>query len=322
MLLSIIVPIYNIEIKVFERCINSLKELNIDEYEILLIDDGSKKEYSVLYDEYLKNIKKSNIHIFHKKNGGVSSARNYGLELSNGKYIMFVDSDDEVNTKVINPNILNNDYEYIIFDRMDIDEKNTINKREELNLNAGIINPIDILKQFLVYNRCHTPWGKIIKKDILKKNNILFDEELIQGEDAIFNLNIILQKPKVFYIKEAMYKYYNYNTTVNNRWLKNPDKMFRNYIFLYDNKYELLKECTINKRELKVFSENFIRNIFRLYKKSMKFLPNEKKYLEILDKEIKKIKIKDKELGVCVNLKSKFILFLIKYRFIEIFKFA
>ena len=54
----------------------------------------------------------------------------------------------------------------------------------------------------------------------------------------------------------------------------------------------------------------------------MKFLPNEKKYLEILDKEIKKIKIKDKELGVCVNLKSKFILFLIKYRFIEIFKFA
>lgn len=90
-LVSIIVPIYNVE-NYLDECINSVLAQTYTKFELLLIDDGSKDNSGVTCDEYL--LKDKRIKVFHKSNGGLSSARNFGLDKANGEYIIFLDSDD------------------------------------------------------------------------------------------------------------------------------------------------------------------------------------------------------------------------------------
>lgn len=91
--ISVVVPIYNVE-KYLNQCVESLLEQNYDNYDILLIDDGSSDDSGRISDEFEK--KNSIIKAYHKKNGGLSDARNYGLRKSNADYVCFVDSDDIV----------------------------------------------------------------------------------------------------------------------------------------------------------------------------------------------------------------------------------
>ena len=88
---SIIVPVYNVE-KYLHRCVDSILLQTFTDFELLLIDDGSTDKSVDICDKYA--LKDSRIRVFHKKNGGVSSARNLGIKKSNGVYILFVDSDD------------------------------------------------------------------------------------------------------------------------------------------------------------------------------------------------------------------------------------
>ena len=92
-MISIVVPVYNVE-KYLERCVNSLINQTYEDIEILLIDDGSRDGSGQICDEYVK--KDSRIKAFHKENGGLSDARNYGMERATGEYIAFIDSDDYI----------------------------------------------------------------------------------------------------------------------------------------------------------------------------------------------------------------------------------
>ena len=90
-MVSIIVPVYNTE-KYLHRCIDSVLAQTYKDFELLLIDDGSKDSSGIICDEYAA--KDARLRVFHKENGGVSDTRNYGLDLAHGKYLMFLDSDD------------------------------------------------------------------------------------------------------------------------------------------------------------------------------------------------------------------------------------
>lgn len=96
--LSIIIPIYNAE-QFIRRCIDSILEQTYTDFELLLIDDGSTDDSSRICDVYSEN--DSRIKVFHKKNGGVSSARNVGLDNANGEWIVFIDSDDAINNQYL-----------------------------------------------------------------------------------------------------------------------------------------------------------------------------------------------------------------------------
>ena len=89
--ISIIVPVYNTE-EYIERCIRSIMEQTYENLEILLIDDGSTDNSGKLADEYVKD--DARIKVYHKKNGGLSDARNYGFSMSTAEYVCFIDSDD------------------------------------------------------------------------------------------------------------------------------------------------------------------------------------------------------------------------------------
>lgn len=92
---SVIVPVYNVEI-VLERCIVSILGQTIQNFELILVDDGSTDQSGIICDQYQQ--KDARIKIIHQKNSGVSCARNSGLKIATGKYITFVDSDDYIDT--------------------------------------------------------------------------------------------------------------------------------------------------------------------------------------------------------------------------------
>ena len=110
MTLSIIIPIYNVADSL-RRCVDSVLAQRISDCELLLVDDGSTDESGLIADEYAA--KHACIRCFHKPNGGLSNARNFGLQNAVGRYVTFVDSDDEVATAIAAILLLS----YISFDR-------------------------------------------------------------------------------------------------------------------------------------------------------------------------------------------------------------
>ena len=96
-LISVIVPIYNVE-KYLTKCIESIINQTYKNLEIILVDDGSPDKSPIICDEYAK--KDNRIKVIHKKNGGLSDARNYGMSLATGEYISFIDSDDYIDEEM------------------------------------------------------------------------------------------------------------------------------------------------------------------------------------------------------------------------------
>lgn len=97
-LVSIIIPVYNTKKEYFDSLMESLVQHSYKKLEIIVVDDGSKKEFSLYYDSFRQRFEENGMlyYVFHNKNYGVSNSRNFGIENSNGKYLCFVDSDDIV----------------------------------------------------------------------------------------------------------------------------------------------------------------------------------------------------------------------------------
>lgn len=127
-LISVIVPVYNVE-RYLNQCIDSILAQTYKDFELILVDDGSKDKSGEICDEYVK--KDSRIRVFHKKNGGVSSARNYGIDNAQGTYICFVDSDDWVDETYLEDMLKPGDYDWII-QGIKINDKYRIYKNEFL----------------------------------------------------------------------------------------------------------------------------------------------------------------------------------------------
>lgn len=176
-LFSIIIPVYNTE-KYLERCLDSILQQTFDDYELILVDDGSKDSSSEICDRYTQ--KNQRIRVIHKENGGVSSARNMGIELMRGEYVWFVDSDD-----YIEPGSLLELAEKIKFSRKDL---YVFNKNE--NAEEEMINLDEFMKKYyFTYKLGFELWNKLYATSIIKKNNLKFDEEEKIGEDLLFNIN-------------------------------------------------------------------------------------------------------------------------------------
>ena len=174
--LSIIIPVYNVE-KYLSECIESII-ISKKNFEVILIDDGSTDNSSNICDEYAKLDKR--IKVFHKENGGVSSARNVGINKSSGDYITFVDSDDKLSKEW--DNICNYiDYDDIYFYSTMI--KNNVNKNNMLKYITGTN------KEHIYLSGVNS---KIFKRKTIIENDLKFNEQIINGEDMLFNIEAIL----------------------------------------------------------------------------------------------------------------------------------
>lgn len=184
--LSIVIPVYNAE-KYLERCLNTLINPNYN-YEILLVNDGSTDNSGTICDNFAKQY--SFIHVFHKKNGGVSSARNYGIDNAKSDYITFIDADDYVSKLyflIVFDYIKNIYTDCFLFNlyREDLEGNFTANK---LPIADGFYRDRARLLSFSLsqYSFVNASYTKIYKLKLIKENNIRFNENIKICEDNIF----------------------------------------------------------------------------------------------------------------------------------------
>lgn len=236
-LISIIVPIYNVE-KYLNKCIDSIISQTYKNIEIILVDDGSPDNCGKICDEYAK--KDNRIKVIHKENGGVSSARNVGIENSNGEWIAFVDADDWIEKEYIfslanKAKDENADIALCTYNRVTgniIEKINNFNKKNELNAEEYLIMALNPQTGF---GYC---WIKLFKKNIIKDTR--FDRSLLVAEDALFNIQISKNINKAVVLSENLYNYRNNENSVVKKFdekyvKKYLNAMKKNKKYIFDN---------------------------------------------------------------------------------------
>ena len=205
-LISVIVPVFNAEASL-HACIESIIKQTYRQLQILLIDDGSVDKSADICDEYAKI--DDRIIVFHSKNGGVSNARNLGIDSATGKYIAFIDSDDTVKQdyiEVLYNAIKENDSDLsVVYDFCDYIRDSFLLHPEKIN-NTYCFDSKKAIKAMLVSNYFSGhAWGKLLKRELLK--DLRFDTSISFGEDLLFFVNYILNSSKICYVPEHLYNY-------------------------------------------------------------------------------------------------------------------
>ena len=191
--ISVIVPVYKVECYL-HRCIDSILAQSYTDFELLLIDDGSPDNCGLICDEYAA--KDSRVRVFHKENGGVSSARNLGLDNARGEWIAFIDSDDYVDVDYLAELV---DYT----EKYKTDYVVTLNTIKEYTTeNSLILYPNAYSQLFSCYNFHNNghPWGKLYKTEIINNTHLRFNTCVHLGEDAMFALQYLIETKNMILI--------------------------------------------------------------------------------------------------------------------------
>lgn len=326
-MVSVIIPVYNVE-KFLNRCVDSVLSQTYKNIEIILVDDGALDSSPQICDEYTE--KDSRVIAVHKKNGGLASARNAGLKVAKGDYILFVDSDDWIKDDTLEE-LLNiaakNKVDFVRFIPVsagypDRPDGTPINFGTEDFMEEGVYNKEKMIRD--IYPRLFvTPqltmgpivaaWRSLYNRRFLVDNNLYFDEEVKYSEDAIFSAKVVYNSNKFYYIKGGYYYNYFYNTSSITKSFKKDrwdvckilsstfkeefgdksDYDFSKQLYLEDI-YNVLNALGQN-THIESFKERYtyIKNIF-----NDDFTKQSMKYIDLTD----------------VSIKLKIILYLIKYK--------
>jgi glycosyltransferase involved in cell wall biosynthesis len=201
-MISVIVPVYNAE-KYLHRCIDSILAQTYTDFELLLIDDGSPDNSGAICDEYAA--KDSRVRVFHKENGGVSSARNLGLDNVRGEWITFVDSDDYIHQDFLSSFSKKHDVGLVVGSFKVIGDEEWGGLLEEAFYDKAGLR--DNIVKLALMNNFLVPWGKLFRRDIISKNNITFDERLHSGEDTLFVYNYLMYIDSLYSCDKPYYFY-------------------------------------------------------------------------------------------------------------------
>lgn len=190
---SFVVPIYNVELYL-EKCIDSLLRQTHQSFEIILVDDGSPDRCGIICDNYAA--KDSRVRVIHKPNGGLSSARNIGIDMATGKWLCFIDSDDYLEDNHIEL-LLNNSSErtydiiighYYLHDQTINKSYIPIREADEGTYNKELIENV-LLRNLIKSGACMSVWKNLYKSELIKNHSLSFvSERLVYAEDYIFNI--------------------------------------------------------------------------------------------------------------------------------------
>lgn len=197
--ISVIVPVYNAE-KYLHRCIDSILAQTFTDFELLLIDDGSKDKSGAICDEYA--VKDSRVRVFHKENGGVSSARNVGLDNACGEWITFVDSDDEI----CSLGEITDESDMVI---ASLDIQRSDGRKEFISFSHDVISGDELkcfLEKHIQFHIFSSVYAKYIRRKLI--DGLRFDTSMKIGEDTVFILKCINQVKTMSFDKNYVYKYY------------------------------------------------------------------------------------------------------------------
>lgn len=197
-LISVIVPVYNAE-KTLRQCVESVLSQEFKDFELLLIDDGSKDESPIICDEYSQ--KDSRVKVFHQINKGVSSARNKGLSHAIGYWITFVDSDDFVSNRYFD-SVLNRD-EDILFTDFKARLNGLYIENPTIPTKLNTLDLSDFLLSNISSNYVRGPVMKFYKIKLLR--NLFFHEDMIVSEDSCFVFDYLSRCSSAVFLPNAFY---------------------------------------------------------------------------------------------------------------------
>ena len=248
--ISIIVPIYNSE-KYLEKCLRSIIAQTLKEIEIILINDGSKDDSFCIVKNFMKLDKR--IVLIDKKNEGVSKARNDGLKIAKGQYILNVDSDDWIEEnycEILYNKALKSNLDIVVSDiYLDNNVKSTYFRDLKIN-NDKIINSKEYLEIFFKENLVGYTCNKLIKKELYKE--IFYPEDISLYEDIIVISSLIKKANKIGKVNRAYYHYIENENSISRKLdinkIKDTYKCFKKLkdIFINDkNLFLYIKEQEI-----------------------------------------------------------------------------
>ncbi|MFT8342950.1 MAG: glycosyltransferase [Clostridium beijerinckii] len=279
-LISVIVPVYNVE-KYLPQCIDSILNQTEKNLEIILVDDGSLDNSGKICDEFSK--RDDRIIVIHKKNNGLSSARNAGLEIARGNYIGFVDSDDwldktmyEVLLKLLKEN--NSDISCCDFFK-------TANGNDSIpHIDNEIINSynnLESLNNFYngLYTQTVVAWNKLYKRELFK--DISYPIGKIH-EDEGTTYKLYYKANKITYTNRPLYYY---RITPNSITTSKFNKKRLDIIYVYDEKVKFIKN--INNEE--IYSKTLKWYLFKLincYFECSNNIENNTEYLTLINQKV------------------------------------
>lgn len=278
MKLSIIIPSYNVE-KTIENCLNSVINQIIPNIEIITVDDGSRDSTLQILKCYEE--KYSYIKVIHQDNQGVSVARNTGMNYASGKWIMFLDGDDQLQPDSLNKLNLEVEEDGIIYGystRILTDQDQSCNSfvvdTEKIKMALlSLPNNIKVFNGSKIIDSLNnwTCWGKLFRKEIIEKNHIIFPKGITHGEDLCFLYEYYNHSRKFRLFEYTVYYYYVNQESVSHRFnpfrientnkliskIKNIDDSIENtkdyHLFVYDRLYACCLQyfSSINQNENK-----------------------------------------------------------------------
>lgn len=220
--ISIIIPVYNTE-KYLERCLTSIVEQSLKEIEIIIVNDGSPDNSNEIIEKF--KIKDERIISINKKNSGLSAARNTGIKISKGEYILHIDSDDWIEKNYFERMYLKakkDNLDIVISDiYFDFDNGN-VRYKKDLNINENtILTNIDYINYFFGNKITPAVWNKLIKRELYVKNKILHPENVTLGEDLSTTPRLAYYAKRIGKINEAYIHYIqNPKSITNNNSIK------------------------------------------------------------------------------------------------------
>lgn len=300
--ISVIISVYNTE-KYIEKCIESILYQSLKEIEIIVVNDGSKDKSLKILNDIKNKYKEREILVIDKINEGVSKARNEALKKATGKYVLIIDSDDWIEEDYLmetyikaeknNLDIVVTDYFY----EFEITKKKKYTKDLDI-LDQTIIDSSQYLEKFFLENFKGFNVNKLLKRKIIEKYNIRYNENIKMMEDALFLIEFIKYSSRIGKINKAYYYYLQHNNNVtkniNISHLYDVEKVFYelNQKFKKNNYINLLlqKRKVISKLELIFAYKGDLSN------------SEYKEYLNEFLKEIKNVSVKNIKKSIFMSL--------------------
>lgn len=205
--ISVIVPVYNAE-RFLPMCLDSILSQDYTHWEAILVDDGSRDASPELCDAYAR--KDPRIKVFHTQNGGVSSARNFGLNKAMGEWVFFLDADDRMKPDALSKMLEKADGNDLVFGGYEVfDEQGNLTYAIK-NREACMMDKYQALEQMFRpwhYRYYGYVWGKLFRMATLAKYGLRFNESITFNEDRLFTVSYICKVDKVAYFTTPVYEY-------------------------------------------------------------------------------------------------------------------
>ncbi len=255
-LLSIIVPVYNAK-KYLQRCVDSVLQQTYKTWELILVDDGSSDGSSELCDSLA--LEDERIKVVHKPNGGVSSARNSGLDNAKGEYVVFIDADDFITGKHCEILMQENERADLLICGYQEIEKNSISEIKTDNKQLSIDEFRKSFDELIQCDIVNPPWNKRYKREII--GDLRFDANIRIGEDLVFNLAYFEKCENIQIISQTSYCYDRTNENAATKKYKDGDFEQLSFLYLSKKQFKYLKEKSL---EFDYLDKHFFRSVVEL----------------------------------------------------------